>query len=644
MKRFLIIAIVLLAAGCAPQRKISMIAVQDIRAGLLPAEESHVPELNDFVKDSTEPLAVIGDDGKEVLIMKAIREENGEMVATDQLSAAKVVSRFRNVAERNGKVDLMFDVIVPASLQDSRWQLRFYPELHIMGDTTRLESVVITGKAYRKAQLRGYEQYEKFLSSIISDSSRFLYLHQLEVFLSRNLPEIYRFRDDTSHVTDEVFYSHYGVTEKMAVEHYTRNILLKRNRRKIEEKDRMFRKYVKAPIHSEGLRLDTVISGPGDDILYRYRQTVATRPGLKKASVYLPGEIYDMEKLIYRIPSADSLTFYISSVSSLVDSSPKYMTRVISRRVEENTYCYIEFESGRHEIRPCLGENPESISMIRKGIGELLSNDDFVMDSITVNAWCSPEGERLYNENLSRKRAESVCEYFSRYAAAFMDSLRKDRGMSISLDRSYRERETEELKFISKSNGENWKMLNDMVKRDSIMTADDKDSFYRICATEDPDEREHRLSRENYYKYLRERVYPMLRTVRFDFHLHRKGMVKDTVHTTELDTAYMQGVNAIKERDYRKAVSILRPYKDLNTAVAYCSLDYNASALEVLAGLPETDKVLYMKAILYCRTGNEALAAECYIKACAINRSFISRGNLDPEISSLIKKYGLNDF
>ena len=55
--------------------------------------------------------------------MNAIRDENGEMVAHDRITASYVTARFRNVAERHGKVDIAFDVRVPAQMLDSRWQL-----------------------------------------------------------------------------------------------------------------------------------------------------------------------------------------------------------------------------------------------------------------------------------------------------------------------------------------------------------------------------------------------------------------------------------------------------------------------------------------------------------------------------------------
>ena len=52
----------------------------------------------------------------------------------------------------------------------------------------------------------------------------------------------------------------------------------------------------------------------------------------------------------------------------------------------------------------------------------------------------------------------------------------------------------------------------------------------------DPDKAERAISALPQYRYLREKIYPKLRSVRFDFHLHRVGMQKDTIHTSELDT------------------------------------------------------------------------------------------------------------
>ena len=189
---------------------------------------------------------------------------------------------------------------------------------------------------------------------------------------------------------------------------------------------------------------------------------------------------------------------------------------------------------------------------------------------------------------------------------------------------------------------ENWDDLREYVLEDTVLTDDQKTVFIESFRTENPDTREQLLQREDFYKYLRDKYYPRLRTVKFVFHLHRKGLVKDTVHTTVLDSAYMYGVEALKNMEYDLALIRLRPYEDYNTAVAYVALNRNASALSILSKLERTAEVNYLLAIIYARQGKTHEAVERYVEACRQNRMFVHRGNLDPEISALIQAYQLN--
>ena len=639
-------AAALLAAavhGCGPSTRARRLTQEAPAATLrLAQEEAPTPELN-LSSPHRDTLTVEDIDGKEVFIMKAYRDEDGEMVANDVLDAAVVTARFRNVAERHGKVDLEFQVVVPESMQDGAWQLRFYPDMYILEDSVRLDPVVITGREYRRAQLKGYQQYERFLASIVSDTTKFINIGLLEIFLRRNIPQIYAFKTDSTEVSDEEFASVYGVTEREAVDHYTNKFARSRNDRRLARRDRMYRKYVKVPIVTEGLRLDTVLQAVNGDFVYNYVQTINTRPKLKKVDIVLSGDIWESDRRIYTVPRSAPLTFYISSLSSFVDPTEKYLTRVVGRRVEANTACYVEFAAGRSDVDLSRGNNAAEIGRIRGNLAQLLRNETFDLDSIVVTADCSPEGAWSANERLSRRRSEGVSSYFQSWMRRYADSLAFDRGLQMDMDGNITSGESlPDIRFISHANPENWPRLDVLVEEDTLLSAQDKASYRRIRETSDPDSRERALQREGYYRYLREGVYPYLRTVRFDFHLHRKGMVKDTVHTTELDSVYLKGVQAIRDRDYETAVTLLRPYRDYNTAVAYCLMDYNASAMEILRDLPRTAQVNYMLAILFARRGDDRMAVQHYLHACSQEPSYVHRGNLDPEISALIKRYGLN--
>ena len=636
-----ILLILFCLAGCGPQRKLERLRRQSLGAQMVIADEKELPEIEMGAEPRRDTMIVEDPDGNQVLIMRAIKDENGEMVATDVLQAARVTARFRNVAERSGRVDLNFRIIVPEAMQDRDWQLRFYPDLIIREDSLRLDPILITGEGYRKAQLKGYEHYQRFLDSIAADSTHFIDRFQLDMFLRRNLPDIYRYKTDSTSVSDEEFQSHYGITEKQAVTHYTNQLVVRRNRWKVGRKDQMFRKYVKVPIVTEGLRLDTVIVSPDGDILYDYIQTINVTPSLRKATVLLSGDIFEEDRRIYRVPKTEPLTFYISSISGLSDEAVRYKTVVTERRVQANTACYIDFEQGRAEIRKETGHNREEMARIEGNLRSLLQNRDFDLDSIVVTASCSPEGSYEHNRKLSMRRSESVSNYFDSFLRHYRDSVRRS-GFHIGMDETYQEEAPTDIRFLSRNNPENWTMLDALVRGDESLSEWEKEEYERTATLREFDLREQRLQKLPSYRHIRENLYPRLRTVRFDFHLHRKGLQKDTIHTTVVDSVYMRGLQAIRDREYEQAVTLLRPYKDYNTAVAFCALDYNASALEVLEPMERTDRVLYLLAILYSRQGDDRKAIESYLKACRLNPSFVHRGNLDPEIASLIRRYGLD--
>ena len=639
---FLAVALLILVASCASQHKMKALQSGAYRPSLtLAQEEDYIPDIRTEMKAQRDTF-IVKDGDREFIIMKAIKDEDGEMVAHDVLDAAVVTARFRNVAERNGRVDIEFQVIVPQSMQDSKWQLRFRPQMYIMQDTLDLDPVIITGAEYRKAQLRGYQQYEKFLSTIVTNPDEFVNWWALELFIERNMPQLYAFKSDSTYVSDEQFASAYGVTEKEAIEHYTDKLARKANNWKMSRREKMYRKYVKVPIVKEGLRLDTVILAYNGDFIYRYVQPIQTRPKLRKVDVVLSGDIYESDRKIYDIPMSEPLTFYISSLSAFVDNREKYLTKIIERRVEENTACYIEFASGSFKVDERMGHNPEEIARIKDNLKTLMSSEEFVIDSIIVTSSASPEGSKSFNERLSKQRSEGISEYFSAWMNHYQDSLERERGFAVDEEGNIIIQKRKEVPMMGRSSGENWRMLDRLVERDTTLTEDQKESYFSLASMRDIDTRERSMQGKPYYRHLREQLYPRLRTVRFDFHLHRRGMVKDTVHTTVLDTAYMNGVQAIRDRDYERALTALRPYNDYNTAIAYLCMDYNASAMQILEKLEKTAQVNYMLAVLYSRRGDEQKAVECYIRACSEDQTYVHRGNLDPEISVLIRRYGLN--
>lgn len=551
------------------------------------------------------------------ILMNAIRDsETGEMVASDVIVASKVTARFRNVAERAGYVTIGFDITVPAAMADSRWQLKVRPMMRIQSDTLALDPVYITGSGYRAAQLRGYERYRAFLATIITDTADFVHLRQLEVFLQRHFPETYAMKNDSSLISEPLAANLFGVTQRDALKHYTSHLRRSINERRKIRAGRLYNRYVKDPIVTEGIRLDTVLVGADGDFTYCYEHTFRSRPHLRKVMVALEGDLYEMGERLTGLPFPDELTFYISSLSSLADLSPRYRMTIVERMVYDNTKALIDFEVGKSTVDTLLGDNASELLRVRKCIESVLARDDLELDSLVVVASCSPEGSYESNRRLSEARSRAVLEYIGEYVPEeWRDS------------------------FVASSLPENWTQLALLVENDTVISP-----YVRrqICAMiesmTNPDRTERELAKMSDYRYMREKLYPQLRSVKFDFYLHRKGMQKDTVHTTEIDSAYMAGVKALTDLDYKRAVSILRPYDDYNAALAFMSADYNHSALDVLGRLDDHNpKVCYLKAMVLVRLGQLQEALKYYDLCVAYDPYMEHRANLDPEMHELMK-------
>lgn len=601
--------------SCSPYSKIRRIRSGEVGMTLSVSEEK---PLEDEIEDEVVIDSIRGTLADEPIIMNAIRDsETGEMVATDVINASKVVARFRNVAERAGYVSISFDVNVPSAMSDSEWQLKILPFMMIQQDTLPLDALYVTGERYRAGQLRGYERYKAFLASIITDTTDFIRLNQLEIFIKRHYPDTYAMKTDSSFVPAPMAENLFGVTQRDALVHYSRHLKWKMNERRKSRKEAMFDKYVKDPIVSEGIRLDTVLTSSDGDFIYRYVHTFRSRPMLKKVTVSLDGKLYEDGECIHDFPFPDDLTFYISSLSGLVDDRPKYRMYVLERTVYDNTKALIDFRQGSAEVDSTLGDNASELLRVRRCIDDVQAREELELDSLVIVASCSPEGTWNSNRRLSAARSEAVMKYIKEFVPdQWRDSLR-----------------TSELP-------ENWSQLELLVSNDTVLEAGSRRRILEVIRDmKDEDEAERRLSLMTDYRYLREKIYPQLRSVRFDFFMHRTGMVKDTVHTTELDTVYMAGVKAMKDLDYKKAVTIFRPYDDYNAALAFMSADYNHSALDVLGRLDDSDpKVCYLKAMVLSRLEQHEEALKYYRLCLAYDPYMRYRANLDPEMHLLVRE------
>ena len=375
-----------------------------------------------------------------------------------------------------------------------------------------------------------------------------------------------------------------------------------------------FNRFVMFP-YPEDVRLDSLVEGRST-VTYYYSQAVKTDETSKKMLVTLQGQVLAVDDSAYRLPPSDTLSYVVSSMLSFVDTVPRYRIKVIDKFVTVEDRNYIQFFVGDTRVVDTLGDNRRQLDKITGLMRQIVEQQEFYVDTITLTAASSPEGAYAFNERLSQGRAAALKRYLVRRYGRSIDTMLTVRWVA-----------------------EDWAELTTRIRTDREIV--NRDAILELIVEEkNPDRREQAIRQQfsKEYAYIRSVIYPQLRAVNFRYNLRRKGMVKDTIHTTELDTTYTRGVELLQKRKYAKALYILNDYNDRNTVVAHLSLDHNERAMELLAAMPKDAVTEYLRAIACSRLGRKEEGREHFLEACRLDGRMEYRGNLDPEIAELLKQ------
>ena len=375
-----------------------------------------------------------------------------------------------------------------------------------------------------------------------------------------------------------------------------------------------FNRFVKFP-YPEDVRLDSLVESRST-VTYYYSQEVKTDETSKKMLVTLQGQVLAVDDSAYRLPPSDTLSYIVSSMLSFVDTVPRYRIRIVDKYLTVEDRNYIQFFVGDTRVVDTLGDNWRQLDKITGLMRQIVEQQEFWVDTITLTAASSPEGAYAFNDRLSQGRAQALKRYLVRRYGRSIDTMLTVRWVA-----------------------EDWQELTNRIRTDREVV--NRDAILElIVAEKNPDRREQAIRQRfpQEYAYIRSVIYPQLRAVNFRYNLRRKGMVKDTIHTTELDTAYARGVELLQKRKYAKALYILNDYNDRNTVVAHLSLDHNERAMELLATMPKDAVTEYLRAIACSRLGRKAEGREHFLEACRLDGRMEYRGNLDPEIAELLKQ------
>lgn len=392
------------------------------------------------------------------------------------------------------------------------------------------------------------------------------------------------------------------------------------NEMKMARKDEMEKEMIPFPFE-KGVRLDSIVSNDRDFIFY-YKQDYPVTQGLKKLSLVMTGKVDAIDRSAYKLPKSDTLSYFISSLAQLVDTSLVFKKTKLYRDVYNRATAYVKFPAGKAAFNIGYKDNKDQIDKIISTYRTFTNEGKLIVDSIEMRVSTSLEGKYQTNAELSQKRAEALRDYLVKTYAGEIN-------MNQLLKMNY--------------SGEDWNTLAALIQRRRDLP--NKAAILELLSTATyPDDTKAEIQKAypNDFRIIRDSIYPMLDKADFMFNMHRPNMSGETELKVEEREGYAEGLRLLQEREYWKAIQILSNYPDYNAALALLCMGYNEKAKEVLDRLEETGGTEYLRAILNVRAGDDDQAIAHLLRACELDQSKIYRAPLDTEIRDLIRRHNID--
>ena len=391
------------------------------------------------------------------------------------------------------------------------------------------------------------------------------------------------------------------------------------NEIKEKRKDEIFQKMVPYP-YLQNTHLDSLIN-PEKDFVYYYKQDYPVSMGLKQVRISMEGKVDAVDYSTYTMGNIDTLSYFISSLSQLADTTLMYKVTKLNRDVYNRITAYVKFPPKKFKLDVDYKDNKTELKKIMDTYYAFTSNGLYALDSAIIKMSSSLEGTFDDNAELSQKRSEEIKAY-----------VRRILGGELDVNSAFK------AEFIS----EDWNTLAREIKKRNDLN--NKDAILNMLANAiNPDQCEEDIKSQykKDFTIIKDSIYPLLEKAEVEFNMHRTDMTEKTEVRREYLTGYEDGVRLLVARDYWKALDILGNYPDYNTALCLTCLGYNARAYELLLTLPKTANVEYLLSILALRLDKENEAVEYLMSAIKQDHSKVYRAPLDHEVTELIEKRNL---
>lgn len=467
----------------------------------------------------------------------------------------------------------------------------------------------MNGKDTTGAYIRYMKGFDKNFKTIVLDGEDL-----------SNIPERFRELYKSGRSMDEIMNQYLSVQDSLQIaESRYKYDEIALNEMKDAMREEKRKELIIFP-YEENVRIDTVIE-TDKDFVYYYKQNYTVTPGLKSVRIALNTRVDAIDRSRFVQPMSDTLAYFISSLSQLVDTSLVTKKTTLHRDLYNSMIIYPKFQTGKAAFNINYRDNKSEIDKVMETYRTFTEKGQLVMDSIIINVSTSLDGSYDKNSELSMKRSDALKEYFEKTLGGGVESI-----------------------FKVRYTGEDWNTLASLIlKRNDLQNKDAILDTLRSAIYPDQTELILKKTFASDYKIIQDSIYPLLNKASIEFNMTRPGMNDKIEVKVEERPDYEKGIQLLQDRKYWEALEILSNYPDYNTALCLVCMGYNAKALELLETLQQTGNTEYLLAILSIRSKDDNAAIAHLMKACELDPSKAYRAQLDPEIAGLVRKYNLQD-
>lgn len=390
------------------------------------------------------------------------------------------------------------------------------------------------------------------------------------------------------------------------------------NESAINRRHDIFKTMVRYPYDDpQRVYLDSIVEGK-EDFLLHYRHAYQVVEGLKNVRVTLQSQVQAIDRSTYRTSAADTITYVVSSLSQLMDTTLIGKKNIVSRYASDSTTMYFEYPA--NDVRFNINYTINRAEMKKfLDLYERSKKNGFTVDDITLIGSTSLDGMASANERLSASRLEDVRGYISRMNPE-LSKIIKTRNIGEDINTA--------LVLIERSDDlfDNKEAILDKLKNNK---------------NKDAAEVEVRYAFKNDYQKMRDHIYPKLRKVEAVFNMHRYNEDQYQVAIEQAKKDYAEGLRLLEDRQYTRSYELLEQFSDYNTALVLTCLGRNTDAYELLKQLDQNAENDYLMAIVLFRMNNDRMAIDHLMRACEQDHAKVYRTNLDSETKMLVLKYSL---